>query len=53
MDDETEELNRILCNAIKDILTHGCSSLQCADCPLYEQKSGTIEEKMCHVINQC
>lgn len=52
MDDETE-LNQILCNAIKDIITHGCRSLQCADCPLYEQKPGTIEEKMCQVINQC
>ena len=53
MSEEIEELNRILCNAIKDIMTHGCSSLSCAECPLYNQMPGTIEEKMCTVINQC
>ena len=53
MDDETEELNRILCNAIKDILRHGCSSLPCAECPLYNQMPGTNEEKLCQIIGQC
>jgi len=52
-DDVTENLNRILCNAIKDILTHGCSSLPCAECPLYKQMPGTNEEKMCQIIGQC
>lgn len=53
MSEETEELNKTLCNAIKDIMTHGCSSLSCADCPLYNQMPGTIEEKLCAAINQC
>jgi len=46
MDDEKDELNRILCNAIKDIMTHGCGSLP-------YQMPESNEEKMCQIVSKC
>lgn len=53
LDFQATNSGAIVCNAIKDIMTHGCSSLSCSDCPLYNQMPGTIEEKLCAAINQC
>jgi hypothetical protein len=48
-----EEINRILKNAIKDILTHGCGSLPCVECPLFNSVTDSANDKLCDAIGDC
>ena len=51
VDDEVkEEVNKILKNAIRDILVYGCSSLPCDECPLFNCVKDSANDKLCDSI---
>lgn len=46
----TEEVKKILKNAIGDILLYGCSSLPCEECPLFDCVENSSNDKLCEAI---